>query len=128
VVLANGVFDILHGGHLKYLKAASKLGWLYVSVTRDRSVNKGPRRPLLGEQDRLQIIKELRCVNGAILVDSSLEALKKIKPDIFVKGSDYLGRILQEDLDWCAENNCLIKFTGKPIDSSTKYHALLRQG
>jgi rfaE bifunctional protein nucleotidyltransferase chain/domain len=128
VVLANGCFDILHLGHKRHLEAAAKLGdKLVVSVTRNRSVNKGPDRPHMDEKARAEIISAFRFVDKVILVDSSLEALKKIKPNVFAKGSQYKSRILVEDFDWCDKHDCEIVFTGPHIDSSTKYHDRLRK-
>ena len=123
-VLCNGCFDILHLGHLRHLQKAKKLGRLVVAVTKDRSVNKGPDRPYMTETARAEIVKALRCVDQVILVDSSLEALRKIKPDIFAKGSEYKTQILVEDFEWCDSHDCKIVFTGPHMDSSTKYARL----
>ena len=123
VVLANGVFDILHAGHIDYLEQASQLGYLCVSVTRDRSIYKG--REITPQRERVKIIKALRCVKRVILVDSSLEALKIINPDIFIKGEEYKRRIRKEDRAWCKENGCKIVFTPK-THSSTTIHARIR--
>jgi glycerol-3-phosphate cytidylyltransferase-like family protein len=78
------------------------------------------------QEARAEIIKSLRFVDQVLLVDSSLEALKKVKPDIFAKGSEYRNRILVEDYEWCVAHDCEVKFTGKHIDSSTRYHDRLR--
>mgnify|MGYP001608697367 CR=1 FL=1 len=120
-------FDILHLGHLHHLRAAKRKGeTLVVAVTKDRSVNKGPDRPYMREEAREYIVRNLRMVDRVILVDSSLEALKKVRPQVFVKGGEYRNRILTEDYEWCMANGCKIRFTGPPIDSSTKYHDRLR--
>ena len=127
LVLACGCFDILHLGHLRHLNAAKRQhDTLVVAVTKDRSVNKGPERPYMREEARAAIVRALRIVDRVILVDSSLEALKKIKPNVFVKGGEYRNRILTEDYEWCMANGCKIKFTGPPIDSSTKYYDRIR--
>lgn len=129
VVLANGVFDLLHLGHISHLEKSKRKGeTLVVSVTRDRSVNKGPDRPYMHQYARARILRALKVVDRVVLVDSSLEALKKVKPDFFAKGSEYVGKIRQEDLDWCAENDCRIRFTGHHIDSSTRLNDLIRGG
>lgn len=128
VVLANGVFDILHAGHIDYLELSRKQGdLLCVSVTRDRSVNKGEGRPIMPQAERVKILKALRCVSRVILVDSSLEALKKVQPNIFTKGDEYKRRIRKEDRAWCSENKCRIVFMPK-THSSTAIYARLRQG
>ena len=127
IVLASGCWDIVHLGHVRHLKMCKQMGTrLVVSVTRDRSVNKGPDRPYMKHEARAEILKSFRFVDQVILVDSSLEALKKVKPDIFAKGSEYRNRILVEDYEWCMANDCEVKFTGKHIDSSSRYHDLIR--
>lgn len=126
VVLSNGCFDILHLGHVTHLEKAARLGTLVVAITKDRSVNKGPDRPYMHEKARAKIVSRLKGVVKVILVDSSLEALKKVKPDVFVKGSQYKSNLLVEDFEWCDRHGCEILFTGPHIDSSTKYHARLR--
>lgn len=127
VVLCNGVFDILHIGHIRHLRAAREMGdYLVVSVTRDRSVNKGPDRPYMRDKARAELLRHYRFVDRVILVDSSLEALKKIRPQIFCKGADYRYKLLVEDFEFCDKHGIKVKFTGKPIDSSTRYHDLIR--
>ena len=111
LVLAGGCFDLFHIGHLRYLKEAAKLGSVVVGVTRNAHVNKGPNRPYYDENDRLELIKGIRYVSDAILVDSSYEALNIVQPDIFVKGMEYKGRMLPEDLEFCRANDVEIRFT-----------------
>ena len=120
IVLANGVFDILHYGHILYLTEAAKMGAVWVAVTRDKHVNKGPGRPTNTEEHRLAIIKALRPVSQAFLCDDSIDALEKVKPHIFVKGMDYIGKIEQRHADYCAAHNIAIRFTTTPIYSATK--------
>ena len=120
IVLTNGVFDVLHYGHLLYLQAASRMGHLAVAVTRNRSVNKGPHRPTNDEKHRLALIRELRCVDEAFLVDDPIEAFKLIDPDIFVKGKDYKNSIQKVHRDYCIEHGIQIRFTNTPIFSATK--------
>lgn len=94
-VFTNGVFDILHSGHVKYLKEAANLGTsLIVGVNSDKSVrmlNKGNDRPVNNEQDRALIVSELKCVSQVFLFNEAtpLAIIEKIKPDIYVKGGDY---------------------------------------
>ncbi|MCR4300704.1 MAG: adenylyltransferase/cytidyltransferase family protein [Sulfuricaulis sp.] len=126
VVLANGVFDLLHPGHVYHLRAAKKMGdELVVALTRDEAVNKGPGRPVFGWEERAAVLRELRCVDRVILVSSSLEALWAVRPDIFVKGADYRESIRQEDAAYCRAHDIEIRFTDEPGYSST---ALLRYG
>ena len=110
-MLAGGVFDLFHVGHIRYLAAAAKMGSVVVGVTRNAHVNKGPGMPLYDEKDRLELVRGIRYVDDAILVDSSYEALNIVQPDIFVKGMEYKGRMLPEDLEFCRANDVEIRFT-----------------
>lgn len=131
IVLVNGCFDLLHYGHLLHLEEAKKMGdRLVVSITSDNYVNKGPGRPIFSQNQRAIFLKSLRCVDQVIIVDSSIEALKKIMPDIFVKGADYvvsfdervhnLDKMRKEDVDFCLNNDIEIKFTHTQKFSSTE--------
>lgn len=103
---------------------------LVVSVTRDRSVNKGPGRPVFDQNKRHAMIDALRCVHRVILVDTSLEALKQIKPQVFVKGIQYKNSILKEDEDYCRKHGIRIAFTDGVTYSSTallKHYDRLRE-
>ena len=113
-------FDILHIGHVLYLEQAAKMGELWVGVTRDAFVNKGPNRPTMGQDDRIGVVRALRCVSGALLCDNAIEALELVQPDIFVKGADYIGKIEQVHTDYCKAHGIEIRFTDTPIYSATK--------
>ena len=94
IVFTNGVFDILHRGHVDYLKKASSFGdILIIGVNSDSSVKrlKGDGRPLNTEMDRAFILSELRCVNHVIIFedDTPIELIKSVKPDVLIKGGDY---------------------------------------
>jgi D-beta-D-heptose 7-phosphate kinase / D-beta-D-heptose 1-phosphate adenosyltransferase len=94
IVFTNGCFDLLHLGHVNLLKTAKKLGdKLVVGLNSDSSVRrlKGSQRPVLNEQDRFSVILALECVDIVIIFedDTPLELIKKIKPDVLVKGADY---------------------------------------
>jgi rfaE bifunctional protein nucleotidyltransferase chain/domain len=121
VVLANGCFDLFHYGHLLHLKAAKKYGdILIVSVTMDEYVNKGEGRPVFNQEERMEIIKSLRFVNRVILCESSLHALNFVRPHVFVKGQDYVGKISKEDLEFCKQRGTEIMFTNEKQYSSTE--------
>ena len=102
IVFTNGVFDILHVGHTRYLAQARELGdVLFVGVNSDDSVrrlNKGPERPINFEFDRVEVLEALGCVRGACLFgeDTPIELLKLVKPHIHTKGGDYDAEKLPE--------------------------------
>lgn len=94
VVFTNGVFDLLHRGHLDYLLAARRAGdRLIIGINSDASVRrlKGVKRPLIGEEDRAFALSCLRFVDVVTFFDQDtpLELIVKLKPDILVKGADY---------------------------------------
>lgn len=130
-VLAVGCFDILHYGHLCHLENA-KNGYrlLIVAVTRDRSVNKGPGRPVFRQEQREAMLKALRIVDSTLLVDSSLEALDRIRPAVFALGAEYIGNVRKEDSEFCTKHGIQIVYTFGPVFSSTALlqHDRLRQG
>lgn len=94
VVFTNGVFDILHPGHVRYLQQARALGdLLIIGLNADASVrrNKGPQRPINDEQERAEILAALECVDSVVIFadDTPAEIIKAIQPDILVKGADW---------------------------------------
>jgi D-beta-D-heptose 7-phosphate kinase/D-beta-D-heptose 1-phosphate adenosyltransferase len=94
VVFTNGVFDILHRGHVEYLAAAKALGdVLIVAVNSDASVRKikGPLRPVVGESDRAFLIAHLVSVDAVCLFDQEtpLDIISTLLPDVLVKGADW---------------------------------------
>ena len=94
VVFTNGVFDLLHVGHVRYLQEARALGdLLVVGVNRDASVQKlkGPTRPIQNENDRAEILAALEAVSYTVLFgeDTPAELIEQVKPDVLVKGGDY---------------------------------------
>ena len=120
IVLANGVFDIWHIGHLRHLQAARRFGdWLVVSITKDAYVRKGPRRPVFSDSQRREVVAAQNCVDRTILVESALEALEIVRPQVFVKGWDYKHRMEQEHVDYCKAHGIEIAFTNEPQYSST---------
>ena len=92
VVLAHGVFDLLHIGHLRHLRQARGQGTrLMVTVTADAEVNKGPGRPVFGEKVRAEMLAALDCVDwvGISHAPAAEAVIHAIKPQVYVKGSDY---------------------------------------
>ena len=103
VAVANGAFDLLHVGHVRYLEAAKQAageGFLIVGVNTDASVRalKGPRRPLVPEQERAELVAALRCVDRVVLFGESTAAalLSALRPDLHVKGTDYTAETVPE--------------------------------
>jgi len=94
IVFTNGVFDILHPGHLRYLQAARGHGdLLIVGLNSDASVrrNKGPSRPINPEHERAEVLTALACVDAVSIFDDDTPAdiIRRVQPDILVKGSDW---------------------------------------
>ena len=107
MVFTNGVFDLLHPGHVRYLQDARSLGdALIVGLNSDRSVrsNKGPERPITPENERAEILLALECVDAVAIFDDDTPAgiIKRVQPDVLVKGADWgpdniVGRDTVED-------------------------------
>ena len=94
VVFTNGVFDLVHRGHVEYLEDARALGdRLVVGVNTDASARrlKGPSRPIVGERDRAAVLSALSCVDLVVLFDDDtpLRLVLAVEPDVLVKGGDY---------------------------------------
>jgi rfaE bifunctional protein nucleotidyltransferase chain/domain len=94
VVFTNGVFDLLHSGHVRYLRDARALGdALIVGLNSDRSVrsNKGSERPITPETERAEILRALECVDAVAIFDDDTpaEIIRRVQPDVLVKGADW---------------------------------------
>ena len=95
LVFTNGVFDILHPGHVRYLQEARALGdKLIVGINSDRSVRalgKAPDRPINNEKERAEVLRALACVDEVVIFDEPdpHAIISKIQPDILVKGADW---------------------------------------
>jgi D-glycero-beta-D-manno-heptose 1-phosphate adenylyltransferase len=94
IVLANGCFDLLHVGHIRYLQAAKELGdVLVVGLNSDQQAHllKGAGRPFVSEDERSEIIAALSCVDFVTIFDEPTveELLRAIRPDVHAKGTDY---------------------------------------
>lgn len=101
IALANGIFDILHVGHVRYLQGARKKGdILVVGLNSDRSArrNKSRGRPLMNEKERAQIISSLSCVDYVTIFneDKATHLILAIKPHFHCKGTDYTERNVPE--------------------------------
>ena len=124
VVLANGCFDILHVGHVRYLEGARKLGdTLVVAINSDRSVRalKGGNRPILNEAERVALVSALRCVDHVVVFDEGdvTRVLDILRPSIHAKGTDYTEATVPER-DQVLAYGGQVRITGDPKDHSTR--------
>src|SRR5215203_669490 len=125
VVFTNGVYDLLHPGHVRYLQAARAEGdALIVGVNSDRSVRalKGPDRPVHPEDERAELIAALACVDAAVVFaeDTPHEVITAIQPDVLAKGADWpadqiVGRDVVE-----ARGGRVVRVRLEPGHSSTQ--------
>jgi D-glycero-beta-D-manno-heptose 1-phosphate adenylyltransferase len=123
IILANGCFDIIHAGHVRYLAGAKKLGgFLVVGLNSDSQVSnlKGNGRPFISERERAEIIASLRFVDAVTIfgeptVDELIEA---IRPDIHAKGTDYTTDTVPER-DRVLSYGGRVAIVGDPKDHSS---------
>ncbi|MCQ2739046.1 MAG: D-glycero-beta-D-manno-heptose 1-phosphate adenylyltransferase [bacterium] len=113
-VLTNGCFDILHVGHIRYLKKTKSFAdYSIILLNSDKSVKaiKGESRPVNNENDRAEILSSLSCVDYVVLFEENSPAglLDKIKPDVYTKGADYTLETLPER-DIVLKNNIRTEF------------------
>ena len=132
IILANGCFDLLHAGHIRYLESAKMLGGtLLVAVNSDSQVRelKGNSRPITSENERAEIIAALRCVDAVtIFIEPTVEEIIHIvRPDIHAKGTDYTADSVPER-EIVAKYGGKVAIVGDPKDhSSSEILASLRQ-
>jgi D-glycero-beta-D-manno-heptose 1-phosphate adenylyltransferase len=123
VVVANGAFDMLHVGHVRYLAAARAAGdVLFVALNSDLSVrgSKGPQRPVVAEDERAEILAHLDCVDWIVLFDEPTvaEVLRALRPHVHAKGTDYTVETVPERevvAEWGGET----LICGDPKDHAT---------
>ncbi|MEI7704228.1 MAG: adenylyltransferase/cytidyltransferase family protein [Deltaproteobacteria bacterium] len=123
VALANGVFDLFHVGHLRYLQGAKALGdVLVVAVNSDASTrrNKGPGRPLVPQAERAEIVAALTCVDHVVVFGARtvVPIIRKLRPDVQVKGTDYTPETIPEAAE-VARYGGRAAVAGDPKDHST---------
>jgi rfaE bifunctional protein nucleotidyltransferase chain/domain len=124
VVLANGCFDILHVGHIRYLKAARAFGdLLVVAINSDHSVRliKDAGRPILTEEERVALVSAIRCVDYVVLFDEPdvSRVLNVLRPSIHAKGTDYTEQTVPER-DQVLAYGGSVRIAGDPKDHSTR--------
>jgi rfaE bifunctional protein nucleotidyltransferase chain/domain len=123
IVLANGCFDILHAGHVRYLEGARALGdMLVVGINSDEQVArlKGPGRPVLPERERAELVASLQAVDLVTIFPEPTvtELLLAIKPDVHAKGTDYTEETVPER-DVVRSYGGRVAIVGDPKDHST---------
>jgi D-glycero-beta-D-manno-heptose 1-phosphate adenylyltransferase len=124
IALANGVFDLFHVGHLRYLEGAKALGdVLVVAVNSDasaRRLGKGPGRPVVPEDERAEIVAALACVDHVVVFDASdvVPVIRALRPDVQVKGTDYTPDTIPEAAEVRAYGG-RVAVAGDPKDHST---------
>lgn len=123
VVFANGAFDLLHAGHVRYLEAARREGdWLVVAVNSDASVarSKGAGRPVVPAAERAEIVAALETVDAVVVFeeDSPSALLEELKPDVHAKGTDYSPDTVPER-DVVARHGGRTAIVGDPKDHAT---------
>ncbi len=124
VVLANGCFDLIHVGHIRYLQGARDAGdVLIVGINSDESVRrlKGAGRPLQPESERAEIIASLECVDHVVIFDSPTVAplLLSLRPDVHAKGTDYSVETVPER-DTVRSYGGRVAIVGDAKDHSTR--------
>ena len=122
VTLANGCFDLLHVGHVRYLHAAKELGGrLIVAINSDDSVRslKGQGRPVMPEQERAEILSALADVDAVVIFgEKDVRALiREVRPDVQAKGTDYTAESVPER-DTVIECGGRVEIVGDPKDHS----------
>jgi D-glycero-beta-D-manno-heptose 1-phosphate adenylyltransferase len=123
IAFANGAFDLLHVGHIRYLEGAKREGdRLIVAINSDESVRalKGPSRPILKQSDRAELVAALRAVDYVVIFDEPTVAplLELLKPDVHCKGTDYTIETVPERETVRAYGG-RIAIVGDPKDHST---------
>lgn len=122
IVHCHGCFDLLHVGHIKHLQEARCMGdFLIVTVTADEYVHKGPGRPMFNAEQRCEALAALECVDFVTVNNSAngADAIRMIRPDLFVKGPD----VASFDSDgFAAEKAALIEVGGKLVHTSGPVH------
>ncbi len=121
--LCHGVFDFLHYGHLLHFESAKKkCDYLFVSITSDQFVKKGPNRPINNENERIHFLKNLSFVDYAFVAkgESAVESINLIKPNFYFKGNDYKNNFLDKTKKIFLEINAVKKNKGKIIYTNEK--------
>lgn len=124
IVLANGCFDVLHAGHVRYLQAARNEGdVLVVGINSDASTRKlkGAGRPVMSEADRAELVGAVGAVNYVVIFDEPdvRALLRELRPDVHAKGTDYTAETVPER-DEAARLGIRVAIVGDPKEHSTR--------
>lgn len=124
IVLANGCFDVLHAGHVRYLKAAREQGdVLVVAINSDASARKlkGAGRPVMAAEDRAELVGALGAVDYVVIFDEPdvRALLRELRPDVHAKGTDYAAETVPER-DEAARLEIRVAIVGDPKEHSTR--------
>ena len=130
VVATGGCFDLLHAGHARTLSAARALGdCLVVCLNSDRSVRqlKGPERPFMTQDDRVELLLALDCVDAVVVFDETTpdEALRRFRPDVWAKGGDYTADELPEAVTLAEWGGRVVTVPFHPGRSTTRLAAAI---
>ena len=127
--LCHGVFDLIHFGHLKHFEAAKKkCDYLFVSITSDKYINKGPNRPIHKDFERVFFLNNLNFIDYAFVAngDSAVDSINLLKPDYYFKGNDYKNNFsdktkkIFKEISAVKKNNGKIVYTNEKEMSSSK--------
>jgi len=124
IVLANGCFDLIHVGHIRYLKGAKEKGDILVlALNSDQSIRKlkGPGRPILSQEERVEVLGSLGCVDYLVVFDEPNveKLLEAVRPDVHVKGSDYSEETVPEK-DTARRVGAAVAIAGGPKVRNTR--------
>tara|TARA_A100001015_G_scaffold73763_1_gene81819 strand:- start:204 stop:1718 length:1515 start_codon:yes stop_codon:yes gene_type:complete len=125
-ILAHGVFDVLHVGHILYFEEAKRDNKkLIVSVTSDKFVNKGNGRPLFNINERIKILSSIDCIDHIVISDNSsaVKVINALKPNYYIKGKDYINSKLDISKNLKSEINAIKKIKGKFLNSKSKLYS-----
>lgn len=130
--ICHGCFDVLHSGHIHHLtQAARHCDRLLISVTTARRINKGPERPIFGDEARLTVLAALEVVDYVLLNDddSAVALLSALRPDFYFKGADYANtldpRVIEEAETVRAFGGTFVLTDATVLDSSSRAASLL---
>lgn len=126
--LCHGVFDVIHAGHISHFdEVKKKCDYLFVTVTEDKFVNKGPNRPVNNHYFRAKVLESLKQIDyvGINFTADAVKSIQIIKPDFYFKGKDYKGKKdltlrLQKENNFVKKNGGKLIFTDSPLRSSTE--------